>query len=61
MSEQAVATRVGSSECCASVLAAPLEAGDAAELAVGFSARPTRSASGCSASCGIARGRGLRL
>lgn len=38
MSEQAVATRVGSSECCASVLAAPLDAADAAELAVGFSA-----------------------
>jgi len=32
------ATRVRATECCASVLAAPLETTDAAELASGFSA-----------------------
>ena len=32
------ATKVRSTECCASVLAAPLDATDAAELAGGFSA-----------------------
>ena len=33
-----VATRVRSTQCCASVLTAPLDADDAAELANGFSA-----------------------
>ena len=32
------ATKVRSTECCASVLAAPLDTADAAELASGFSA-----------------------
>ncbi len=34
-------------ECCPSVLSAPLDATEAAELASGFSALPTRSDSGC--------------
>jgi len=38
MSKQAAATRNRRSECCASVLAAPLEITDASELAAGFSA-----------------------
>jgi ArsR family transcriptional regulator len=38
MSKQAIATKIRPSECCASVLAAPLGATDAAELAAGFSA-----------------------
>ncbi len=38
MSEQAVATKIRPAECCASVLAAPLDSDDAAELAAGFSA-----------------------
>lgn len=38
MSKSTVATKVRSNECCASVLAAPLDSVDAAELASGFSA-----------------------
>jgi len=38
MGRSAPATAVRSSECCASVLAAPLDAADAAELASAFSA-----------------------
>ena len=38
MSKSATATKVQSAECCASVLAAPLDSSDAAELASGFSA-----------------------
>ena len=38
MSRSATATTVQSVECCASVLAAPLDGGEAAELASGFSA-----------------------
>ena len=38
MSKSAAATKVRSTECCASVLAAPLDTADAAELASGFSA-----------------------
>ena len=38
MSKSVAATKVRSNECCASVLAAPLDAADAAELASGFSA-----------------------
>jgi ArsR family transcriptional regulator len=38
MSKQAVATKTRRSECCTSVLAAPLDTTDAAELAAGFSA-----------------------
>ena len=38
MSRQSVAPKARASECCASVLAAPLDAADAAELAAGFSA-----------------------
>jgi ArsR family transcriptional regulator len=38
MSKQAIATQIRPSECCASVLAAPLGITDAAELAAGFSA-----------------------
>ena len=38
MSKSPVATEARSNECCASVLAAPLDTVDAAELAGGFSA-----------------------
>ncbi len=38
MSKSATETQVQSAECCASVLAAPLDATDAEELASGFSA-----------------------
>ena len=38
MSKQATATKTREPECCASVLAAPLDTTDAAELAAGFSA-----------------------
>ena len=38
MSKQATATKTRVPECCASVLAAPLDTTDAAELAAGFSA-----------------------
>ncbi len=38
MSKQAVATKTRPPECCASVLAAPLDAAGAAELAGGFAA-----------------------
>ena len=38
MSNSTVATEVRSNECCPSVLAAPLDTVDAAELASGFSA-----------------------
>ncbi len=38
MSKPATATEVRTTECCASVLAAPLDTTDAAELASGFSA-----------------------
>ncbi len=38
MSKAASAVHIGSTECCASVLAAPLEAADADNLASGFSA-----------------------
>ena len=38
MSKTAAAPKVPSTECCASVLAAPLDAADAAELASGFNA-----------------------
>jgi ArsR family transcriptional regulator len=38
VSRQAVATKTRQAECCASVLAAPLDAADAAELASGFAA-----------------------
>jgi ArsR family transcriptional regulator, arsenate/arsenite/antimonite-responsive transcriptional repressor len=38
MSKQAGATKKRAAECCASVLAAPLEVTDAAELATGFTA-----------------------
>ena len=38
MSKQAVATKTRQTECCASVLAAPLDTADAAELASGFAA-----------------------
>jgi ArsR family transcriptional regulator len=38
VSKTAATTKVRSTECCASVLAAPLDAADAAELASGFSA-----------------------
>ncbi len=38
MSKSATATRARSTECCASVLAAPLDSTDAAKLASGFSA-----------------------
>ncbi len=38
MSKTAAATKVRLTECCASVLAAPLDAADATELASGFSA-----------------------
>ena len=38
MSKQAGATMKRGAECCASVLAAPVEVTDAAELATGFTA-----------------------
>jgi ArsR family transcriptional regulator, arsenate/arsenite/antimonite-responsive transcriptional repressor len=38
VSKQAGATKIRQAECCASVLAAPLDTADAAELATGFSA-----------------------
>ena len=38
MGRQAAATNVRSTECCASVLTAPLDTSDATELANGFSA-----------------------
>jgi ArsR family transcriptional regulator len=38
VSKQAVATKTRQAECCASVLAAPLDTADAAELASGFAA-----------------------
>jgi ArsR family transcriptional regulator len=38
MSKQAAATKLRPGECCASVLAAPLDTADAAELATGFNA-----------------------
>ena len=38
MSKQAVATKTRQTECCASVLTAPLDTTDAAELAGGFTA-----------------------
>jgi ArsR family transcriptional regulator, arsenate/arsenite/antimonite-responsive transcriptional repressor len=38
VSKSAVAPEVRSNECCASVLAAPLDTADAAELASGFTA-----------------------
>ena len=38
MSKQPAATTTRPSECCASVLTAPLDTADAAELAAGFSA-----------------------
>lgn len=38
MSKQGVVTKARQEECCASVLAAPLDSVDAAELAAGFSA-----------------------
>jgi ArsR family transcriptional regulator len=38
VSKQAGATKTREAECCASVLAAPLDMADAAELATGFSA-----------------------
>jgi ArsR family transcriptional regulator len=38
VSKQATATKTREAECCASVLAAPLDTTGAAELAVGFSA-----------------------
>jgi ArsR family transcriptional regulator len=38
VSKQATATKTREPECCASVLAAPLDTTDAAELAAGFSA-----------------------
>ena len=50
MSKQAVATKTRQAECCASVLAAPLDTIDAAELASGFAPWQTRFDFGYSAS-----------
>ena len=38
MSKQAAATKIRPGECCASVLAAPLDTAEAEELASGFNA-----------------------
>jgi len=48
--EKPGATKVRPSECCPSVLSAPLESADAAELASGFSALADPVRSECSAS-----------